>query len=123
MPPIPDLVQISKLDTQFHSSPKYVQHVKHISGNTPRQRRIRKEERWNRVRELGHGSFGIVWLEQCIQGDRKEELRAVKKVQKLESGDCYRELEAIALFSHAKVNLLLVFIHHPVSVYLTLTFT
>lgn len=119
MSSIPDLVRISKLETQFHSDPEYVQHVKHISGTTPRQRRIRKEEKWTRVKELGRGSFGTVWLERCIQGDRKEEVRAVKKVQKLESSDYYRELEAIALFSHTKVSLLLVLVHHPVFLYLT----
>ena len=122
MSSIPDLVRISKLETQFHSDPEYVRHVEHISGTTPRQRRIRKEEIWTRVKELGRGSFGIVWLERCIQGDRKEEVRAVKEVQKLESGDYYRELEATALFSHAKVGLLLMLIHHPVFLYLTLIF-
>lgn len=105
MPPIPDLVQVSKLDTRFHSDPESIQHVKYVSGSTSRQRRIHKEEYWNRERGLGHGSFGIVWLERCVQGDTKGEVRAVKGIRKLESGDYYRELEAIALFSHAKVSL------------------
>ena len=63
------------------------------------------------MKELGRGSFGTVWLERCIQGNSKEEVRAVKEIQKVGSGDYFRELEAIALFSHTKVGLPLVFIH------------
>ena len=103
---IPDLVRLSKLDTQFYSDPEYVQHVRYISGSTLRERKIRKEERWKRERWLGRGSFGTVELERCIHGESEGKVRAVKKIQKLESGDYYRELEAIALFSHSNVNLL-----------------
>ena len=116
--PIPDLVRVSKLDTQFHSHPKYTQHVKYVSSSTTKQRRVRKEEKWKRERKLGQGGFGIVWLEQCIQGDSKGKVRAVKKVPKLASGDCNRELEAIALFSHTKVTLPLLLIH-PSNFYLS----
>ena len=111
MTPVPDLVRISKLDTQFYLDLGHTQHVKYVSGNTTTQRRVRKEEKWKKERRLGRGSFGIVWLERCIEGDSKGEVRAVKKILKLESSDYYRELEAIALFSHAKVSLLLSFIH------------
>jgi hypothetical protein len=112
MTTISDLVQVSKLETQFYSDPEYTQHVHYVSGNTSRQRRVRKEEKWRREKGLGRGSFGIVWLERCIQGDSEGKVRAVKKVQKLESSDYYRELEAIALFSHSKVSQLLSFIHN-----------
>src|ERR1700712_1173712 len=104
MPPVPDLVWVSKLDTEFSSSPAYTQHVHYISGTTSRQRRIRKEERWKRERRLGNGSFGVVWLEKCIHGDGEGKVRAVKEIQKLDSSDYHRELEAIALFSHSRVS-------------------
>jgi hypothetical protein len=103
MTSIPDLVRVSKLDTQFHSDPEHVEHVHYISGRTPRQRRIRKEERWKRERWLGRGAFGTVESQLCIQGDSEGKLRAVKKIQKITSSDYNRELEAIALFSHNKV--------------------
>ena len=111
MTPVPDLVQVSKLDTQFHSDPEYIQHVQYVSGSTPTQRRVRKEERWKRERALGSGGSGIVWLERCIQGDSEGKVRAVKKIQKC--SNYYRELEAIALFSHSKVSLLLLSIQNP----------
>lgn len=106
-PAIPDLVRISKLDTQFHSDPEYTQHVHYVSGTTSRQRKIRKEERWKRDRLLGRGAFGSVWLEQCVDGDGIGKVRAVKIIEKLESTNYYKELEAIALFSHSRVSALL----------------
>lgn len=51
-------------------------------------------------------------MEQCIQGDSEGKLRAVKKVQKLESKNYYGELEAIALFSHIKVSILIFCIYN-----------
>ena len=110
---IPDLVQLSKLDTQFSSEPEYTQHIQYVSGRTPRERRVRKEERWKREREIGRGSFGTVWLERCIYGDSKGKIRAVKKVQKSESSNYYRELEAIALFSHSRASPLLLSTYAP----------
>lgn len=110
MTPVPDLVRISKLDTHFHSNPDYILHVKHVAESPAKQRKVRKEERWKRERRLGRGGFGTVWSEKCIQGDNKGELRAVKEIPKHESYDYYRELEAVALFSHSKVILTIIFI-------------
>ena len=31
---IPDLVQLSKLDTQLHTNPRSTQHVQHVPGRT-----------------------------------------------------------------------------------------
>ena len=113
MTPVPDLVRITKLDTQFLSDQKCTQHVKYVTKSATERRRVGKEEKWRRRERLGQGSSGIVWLELCIQGDMKGEKRAVKKVQKLDSGDYYRELEAIALFSHTNVSLLLSLFPYP----------
>lgn len=116
-PPIPDLVRVSKLDTHFYSDPEYTEHIRYVSGTgtgtTPRQRRVRKEERWKKETRLGSGAFGIVWLERCIQGDGTGSFRAVKKIPKLESSNYYRELEAVALFSHSKVSILSLSIYIP----------
>lgn len=100
---VPDLVRVSKLDTIFHSDPEYTLHVKYVSESTASRRRVRREERWKRDRRLSRGAIGSVWLERCIQGDRKGKVRAVKEIPKHGSGDYNRELEAIALFSHTKV--------------------
>ena len=105
--PVPDLVKLSKLETQFHSDPDYTQHTTYVCESHRDRRRVRKEERWKRKKRLGRGGFGTVWLEQCILGERKDELRAVKEVPKHGPGDFNKELEAVALFSHTKVILLL----------------
>jgi len=105
MPPIPDLVNVSKLDTQFSINPEYTQHIREVSENISKRGKVRKEERWKKEKWLGRGSFGDVWLEKCIHGDSKGDVRAIKKVQKLDRINYYRELEAIALFSHDKVSL------------------
>ncbi|KAL8669334.1 MAG: hypothetical protein Q9168_006070 [Polycauliona sp. 1 TL-2023] len=101
MTAIPDLVRLSKLETRIH--PEYIQHVRYTSSSTTSRNRVRKEEKWRRVKELGRGAFGTVWLEHCIEGDDKGKARAVKGIRKLESSNYNRELEAVALFSHKDV--------------------
>ena len=106
MPPVSDLVRDSKLETMFYE--KYTQHVYHVSGANPRQRKIRKEERWERGGNLGTGTFGTVWLEKLVTDSGEEKYRAIKEIRKdmRQSGaiDYSRELEAIAKFSHQKVR-------------------
>ena len=106
MPPISDLVRDSKLETKFCLG--YTQHVYHVSGGTPRQRKMRMEERWERGRNLGTGGFGTVWLEKLVTENGEEKYRAVKEIrkdmQRSEAISYSRELEAIAKFSHQKVQ-------------------
>ncbi|KAF2806858.1 kinase-like protein [Mytilinidion resinicola] len=100
-----DLVRDSRLKTRFSS--KYTQHVYYVSGETPRQRKVRREERWERRESLGSGSFGTVWLEKLTAEHAR--YRAVKEIRKIQRGSntiSYgRELEAIAKFSHEKYEL------------------
>jgi len=80
-------------------------------GTSARQRSLKTEEIWERKHTLGQGAFGTVWLEECITGagsagagrDPKAALRAVKVVRKtpdVSVSELYRELEALAKFSH-----------------------
>jgi len=105
MPPVSDLVRDSKLETTIYE--KYTQHIYHIAGANPRQRKVRKEECWERHRHLGSGSFGAVWLEKSITDSGEEKYRATKEIKKgsreSEVINYSRELEAIAKFSHEKV--------------------
>lgn len=105
MSAISDLVRDSKLETQFYRD--YTQHVYHVSGATPRQRKVRKEERWERQQRLGAGAFGTVWLEKFVTENGVVQHRAVKEIrkstEKSRAVDYSRELEAVAKFSHPKV--------------------
>ncbi|KAI9772339.1 MAG: hypothetical protein M1840_001088 [Geoglossum simile] len=107
MPPVSDLVQDSKLETTFYGN--CTRHVYHVSGANPRERKMRKEEHWERCRNLGTGTFGTVWLEKLAAGNDEDKYRAVKEIRKNVklSGaiDYGRELEAIAKFSHQKYNM------------------
>jgi hypothetical protein len=106
MPTISDLVRDSKLETRFYG--EYTQHVYYVSGMTPRQRKVRKEERWARDKSLGNGASGTVYLEKSVTENGEVQRRAVKEIRKSahKSGaiDYNRELEAIAKFSHPKVR-------------------
>jgi hypothetical protein len=106
MPPVSDLVRDSKLETKFRG--EYTEHVYNVSGATPRQRRVEKVERWERVKRLGSGAFGTVWLQKLVTENSEEKYRAVKKIRKDVQGhtpvDYGRELEVIAKFSHQKVR-------------------
>lgn len=92
-----DLIDHFKLDTEFF--PDYVQHVSLKSDASRLQRKIRVVQRWRRQEVLGHGTFGIVWLEKENDG----ETRAVKEVSKITAEraniDYTRELAALAKLS------------------------
>ncbi|RBQ75393.1 hypothetical protein FVER14953_20218 [Fusarium verticillioides] len=66
-----------------------------------------RQERWKKVRTLGHGGQGDVLLQTCTDGGRSVFNRAVKRIR-LESEHSKRyyrrELESIVKFSHEKVN-------------------
>ncbi|VUC34836.1 unnamed protein product [Clonostachys rosea] len=103
-----DLVRDSKLETVISNNGALVQHITYESSPRMRQRRLRKEQTWKRVREIGGGGFGCVWLEERLDGDNGGSFRAVKEISKIQSKgqqlsiNYNRELEAIAKFSHSK---------------------
>jgi len=102
-----DLVPHSRIDTEFVNADR-TRHLFVSSDRRAGRRRLKVEETWHRRRELGNGTFGRVWLEGCVDGPRKGQLRAVKEILKF--GDCAAtidyntELEAIAKFSHSRVG-------------------
>lgn len=105
-PHVSDLVQDSKIETRLVGD--HFVHVFYDSGTSAQDRFLRREEEWVRQRVLGHGTFGTIYLEKCVSGRRKSDLRAVKEIKKIvlenEQLDCARELEAVAKFSHPKVR-------------------
>lgn len=98
-----DLVHDLKLETIFVDGTTI--HTHNTSDSGAGRRRINVEEKWERQEKLGNGTYGTVWVETCVLGPKKGELRAVKEILKeattSESIDYGRELEAIAKFSHA----------------------
>ncbi len=99
-----DLVVDSKLDVKLFQDHSIQTRL--VSNPTTGQRRTYEQEKWERTKVLGRGSFGVVWLERCTDGSCSGEVRAVKEIVKGPaniSADYNRELEAIAKFSHKRV--------------------
>jgi hypothetical protein len=67
-----------------------------------------RREQWIRVKLLGRGGYGIVWLERKARNDATEEFRAVKQLEVPHSvsrhGSYIREIEALTKFSRGKVG-------------------
>ncbi|CAG9954815.1 unnamed protein product [Clonostachys rosea f. rosea IK726] len=101
---MPDAVQDSRIETSILNGGKEFQHVKFSLGSSVMRRRLRSEETWSPRRLLGRGSFGQVWLQECVAGSPRRELRAVKEIMKhqMKTSYLFRELETIAKFSQDK---------------------
>ena len=82
--------------------------TRHVTNSAEGLWRERVEERWERTRELGRGSFGVVWLEKCDYGPSSGQLRAVKELRKTQASTrpkyYSKELEAVVKFSHKRVG-------------------
>ncbi|CAH0047665.1 unnamed protein product [Clonostachys solani] len=98
-----DLVHDSKIETVVNGT--CTEHVYHEPGRSLHERNRRRVERWDREGMLGKGSYGVVYQERRQGSDK---VRAVKEISTNvaagEQLDYYRELEAIAKFSHDKYS-------------------
>ncbi|KAL4898769.1 kinase-like domain-containing protein [Aspergillus ambiguus] len=103
---IPDLVRDSELETRFHPDCN-TETIHTYHERSPYSRGlVSRSEHWQRIRKVGGGGFGSVWLERCTNGGRRDnELRAVKQLEitpQFTQSEYNRELEAIAKFSQRK---------------------
>lgn len=103
---LPELVAISKLETDF--LPGCVQHRFYEPPSTA----VIREEIWDIREEIGRGGSGVVRKEELRVNPRRDpEARAVKQITKLQPSQpawTYRdELAAIIKFSQPQVRLLL----------------
>lgn len=99
---LPDLVRDYKLRTWYDG------HVTIHEHDDPDAQPLSppRQERWKKVRTLGHGGQGEIVLEECIDGARDFTRRAVKKIrlQNIDTKRRYqRELSTMVRFSHSKV--------------------
>ncbi len=112
METLPELVRDWKLEC--HVGDSCTIQIRHISNAAEGLWRQRVEERWQRSRELGRGSYGTVRLEQCFSGPSDGQFRAVKELRKAQHSSTSKyyskELQAIIKFSQERVG--------PLSTYL-----
>lgn len=101
----PDLVRDTRLSTIIQDD--ITIHHQEDSDDENNARSTWREERWKTTVRLGLGGCGSVWLQECVEGKRGIDKRAVKLIpwQYLEDKkDSYvAELEAIAKFSQKRV--------------------
>ncbi|KAL6894963.1 kinase-like domain-containing protein [Trichoderma evansii] len=106
MSQLPDLVRDSQLSTDFKADVTIHQHDDSDDENNARS--TLREERWKMTVRLGHGGCGNVWLQECVEGKRGIDKRAVKVIPWLnlkDKKDTYvTELEAIAKFSQKRYS-------------------
>lgn len=97
-----DLVQDSQLQVKILED----RTIHYVRDKSSTERLAIIEQTWHRVRKVGHGGFGVVWLESCTSGNAKK-IRAVKELKTVKENGSHvnyiRELEAVAKFSHEKV--------------------
>jgi hypothetical protein len=103
-----DLVRDSELETHFSPTCDVeTVHTYHERSPTVRGKLVAWREHWQRLKKVGGGGFGSVWLENCTEpGQHEPKVRAVKQMEINRWSirlDYNRELEAIAKFSHRKV--------------------
>ncbi|KAF3933931.1 hypothetical protein ABW19_dt0206142 [Dactylella cylindrospora] len=95
---LPSIVDGSRLQTEFKKG--YIVHKYSGRSNSD----VARKEYWGTKAKLGGGSYGIVYLQQCMRckGTPDVEQRAIKVIPttKERSIDWVRELEAIMVLSH-----------------------
>ncbi|KAI8635508.1 kinase-like domain-containing protein [Xylariaceae sp. FL1651] len=101
---IPESVLDSRWEADFQPNPSY---PTQILNTQPSGRRLLRQEIWTREKRLGHGGFGVVWLERAHpKNSFSARLRAVKELRfgqtDVRRRECIRELEALVKFSHKK---------------------
>lgn len=93
------LLQDFKLDTHFTNG--RIEHVYNECDKSSGKRVIERREQWKRMRRIGRGSYGEVWLEECVEGGQIGSLRATKDIWSYGQINYARELEALSVFSKA----------------------
>ncbi|KAK7181704.1 calcium/calmodulin-dependent protein kinase type 1B [Paraphaeosphaeria sporulosa] len=121
MRPTTDLVKDSKLKTEYRDG--ITQHTILTSDRRNGHRKIKREQRWQRVGGiLGEGAFGTVWKEVLVGGQESDvKDRAVKRIRKRTGTstlvDYSRELETIAKFSRGQSISKLLIYEIPLRIY------
>ena len=102
--PASDLVDYFKLDAFYDPLTLLTHETLRVPDQVQRRRQVTVEKRWKRVKRIGRGCFGTVWLDR----GENDEVRAVKEIIKEDSGvplevDCKRELLALGRLSKVQL--------------------
>ena len=101
-----DLVDYFRLDASYDPLTLVTRETIRVSNGAQRKRQVTVVKEWKRIKRIGRGAFGTVWLDR----DEDDEVRAVKEVAKEDSGaplkvDYKRELLALGRLSKVSCQL------------------
>lgn len=97
MDPSLDLVDFFRLEADF--LPGSTRHTTFKSDRAHGKRKVKVVTIWSRNRDLGHGSYGKVWLETAEDGCERAVKGIAKEMCAREQIDYRRELAAMAKLS------------------------
>lgn len=96
-----DVTRRFQVQVEFHDS-RTLDNITYY--HVGREKRVKKH-RWSRIKPIGRGSFGDVWLESSPDPESVEEQRrAVKIIRKTEALDFKRELHVHAVLTSREVR-------------------
>ena len=96
-------INVTKLNAYLFSNSQFIKHIYYISKFE--QKKIRLKKHWAKQRKLKRNDFDVVYLKQCVENDKHDKIRIVKKIQKSTKDSYNKKLKAIAFFSQSKVSL------------------
>ncbi|KAI3328098.1 kinase-like protein [Xylariaceae sp. AK1471] len=101
---LPEYVRDSRWEVEFQPNPSYPIRILNTQSSG---RRLIRREIWTREKRLGHGGFGVIWLERAHANSQLSPgVRAVKELRFGKNHEhrkeCIRELEALLKFSQRK---------------------
>ncbi|KAL4931417.1 uncharacterized protein BDV17DRAFT_15985 [Aspergillus undulatus] len=96
-----------RLNADIRRDPNGVTYVTHSFGDEwGLPAHFRRTETWKRVKRVGKGAYGSVWLEVLVDGDTPGPTeRAVKKIKWEKIGRDNKELRAMAAFSKRTLSI------------------
>lgn len=84
----------SKLETTFEGDDVVV-HTSYEADRAVKRRMVEVKSRWKRIRELGSGTFGVVWLEEKEGGGKRAVKSLFRQLMSAQKIDYSRELQAL----------------------------
>lgn len=98
----PDLVRDAQLQTEFLSEGRIRQTTRESASNEETDSAQRVQV-WKRAQTIGRGAFDTTWLETCVEGTCKGQVRAVKVFQGISPDLALSGLEKAFKFSQDRV--------------------
>ena len=100
MASLSDLIDFFKLDAAFDAITASTCEKVRVSDRTQRKRQVVVVKEWKRIKRIGRGAFGTVWVEHDQEGNTRVVKEVVKETSSMSvKVDYKRELSALGRLS------------------------